>query len=226
MLIETYPGPDAAADAATEAIVRALAAPGPKKLVVTGGRTPGPVYDRLSGVELDWERVTVTLSDERFVPTDSPESNERLVRERLLRNAAAGAAFVPLKGPGPAPEDDAAAAEPRIRALTPFDAVLLGMGEDGHVGSLFPGAPGLAAALDPDGEHWITACAQAGLAPYVPRISLTVRALEDARLIVLFVSGRPKRDLLDRVKADPAFAPPVAALLRRATSAARIIWWD
>jgi 6-phosphogluconolactonase len=226
MKIETFPGPDAAADAAAEAIVGRLAPPGRRRLVVTGGRTPGPVYDRLAKVDLDWSRITVTLSDERFVDPTSSDSNERLVRERLLQGHAAEAAFEPLKGAGPTPEDDAAAAEPRMRALTPFDAVLLGMGEDGHIGSLFPGAPALGAALDADGEFWVTSVTRAGLPPHVPRISLTLRALADARLVVVFVSGRPKRDLLDRIAAEPAFAPPVAALLRRATGPTRIIWWE
>ena len=99
------------------------------------------------------------------------------------------------------------------------------MGDDGHVCSLFPGAPGLAAALDPDGEHWVTGVAQARLEPYVPRISLTIRALVDARLIVVFASGQAKRDLLDRVAAEPGFAPPIAAVIRRAAAPTRIIWW-
>jgi 6-phosphogluconolactonase len=226
MLVEAFPGPDTAADAATEAIVRALAGTEPRRLVLTGGRTPGPVYDRLAQIDLDWTRVTGVLSDERFVDSHAPDSNERLIRERLLRGKAAAMRFVPLKGAGPTCDDDAAAAEPKVRALTPFDAVLLGMGEDGHICSLFPGAAGLAAALDPDGEHWVTGVAQAGLEPYLPRISLTVRALVDAKLIVLFASGRPKRALLDRVASEAAFAPPVAALLRRAAGPIRIIWWE
>ena len=224
-MIETYPGSDAAAAAAAEAIVARLAPPGPKRLVVTGGRTPGPVYDLLSRVDLDWSRVAVTLSDERFVDDAAPQSNARLVRERLLQGPAARAAFTPLKGPGPTLDDDVAAAEPKIRALTPFDAALLGMGEDGHIASLFPGMPETHAALDPDGAYWVTAVAQAGLEPYVSRISLTVRALRDAGVILLFVSGRAKRELLERVAAEPGFAPPVAALIRQAASPVRILWW-
>ena len=223
-MIETFATAALAADAATAALVAQLAPPGPKRLVVTGGSSPGAVYDRLAAADLDWSRVTVTLSDERFVEADAPESNERLVRERLLRSRAASAHFVSLKGAGPTPEADALAAEPAIQALRPFDAVLVGMGEDGHIASLFPDTPGLAAALDPVGGPAVIVVARAGLAPYVPRISLTLAALVDSRMVLLLVSGEAKRALIDRVTADPTFAPPVAALLRQGKTPVRVIW--
>src|SRR5580698_2206947 len=115
MSFETFPTAEAAAEAAVDAIISQLTPPGPKRLMVTGGRGPGPVYDRLAQTDLDWSRVTVTLSDERFVGADAPESNERLVRERLLQGYAAAATFVPLKGAGPNPAADAAAVEAAIR---------------------------------------------------------------------------------------------------------------
>src|SRR5579863_5223186 len=153
MNIETFPTAEAAGQAAADAIIARLAPPGAKRLMVTGGRGPGPVYDRLAAVDLDWSRVALTLSDDRFVPPSSPDSNERLVRERLLQGHAAAARFVPLKDAGPTPHDDAVRAEPAIRSLLPFDVSLLGMGDDGHIASLFPGAPGLSAELDVEGER-------------------------------------------------------------------------
>jgi 6-phosphogluconolactonase len=224
MRLEEFRTADLAADAAAEAIASQLAPPGPKRLVVTGGSSPGPVYDRLATTDLDWSRVTITLSDDRFVDPTSPDSNERLVRERLLRGRAAGAHFVPLKGRGPAPRVDAARAEPAVRALLPFDAVLLGMGEDGHIASLFPGARGLEEALDPTGGPLVIGVAKAGLAPYVPRISLTAAALFDAGQAVVLTSGEAKRALLERVATDPGFAPPVAALLRQTRTPVRVLW--
>ncbi len=129
-----------------------------------------------------------------------------------------------LKGRGPTPEDDAAAVEPAIRALVPFDATLLGMGEDGHIASLFASLPDLAAALDPDGARFAIGVEVPGLAPYLPRISLTGRALFASRMIVLLTGGEQKRALLDRVASDPAFSPPVAALIRQTRSPVRPIW--
>src|SRR5690606_15928511 len=151
-MIEVFPNGEAAAQAAAAAIASALAgglqARGKAGFVATGGRSPGPVYDLLRDADLDWSRVSVTLSDERFVAPSSPDSNERLVRERLLAGRAVRAAFVPLWSKAPTPAACALAAEPRVAAIAPFDAVLLGMGDDGHFASLFPGSPALAEGLD------------------------------------------------------------------------------
>lgn len=221
---EIFPDRDALADACAEAITGALPASGPASLVVTGGSTPGAAYDRLARSELDWSRVAVTLSDDRWVDAADPDSNERLVRQRLLTGHAAAACLIPLKGDGGAPDADAIAAEPRIAALAPFAAVLLGMGDDGHIASLFPTDPDLTARLDPDGPRWVVGVAQAGLAPYVPRISLTAHALLQSRLVIVLVTGEAKRGLLERVAADPAYHPPVAAILRQDRVPVRILW--
>jgi 6-phosphogluconolactonase len=141
-MIETFASADALADAATTAIEAALEgaldARGRASLVATGGRSPGPVYDRLSRADLDWAHVAVTLSDERQVDADSPNSNGRLLRERLFVGRAAAAQYLPLTD----------YAERVLRKLLPFDAVMLGMGEDGHIASLIPGSPVMAHAMD------------------------------------------------------------------------------
>ncbi len=223
-MLEAFASLDAAAEAAAHAIAAQLRPPGPRRMVATGGRTPGPVYDRLAKVDLDWSRVTVTLSDERFVDPSSHDSNERLVRDRLLKDHAAGAQFAPLKGKGAGPMVDAAAAEPRIRALLPFDVVMLGMGEDGHVGSMFPGMQDLAAALNPAGRRLVIGVAKAPDPPQLPRISLTAAAMLDSRLIVIFATGAEKRTVIERVAAEPAYSPPVATLLRQTGTPVRAIW--
>jgi 6-phosphogluconolactonase len=222
--IEAFANADEAAHAAADAIVAQLRPRGPKRLLVTGGRGPGPVFDRLAKTDLDWTRVTVTLSDDRFVGADSPDSNERLARRRLLQDHAAGARFVALKGAGPTPADDAAAVEPKIAELLPFDAAILGMGDDGHIASLFPNMEGIAEALDPASETLAIGVTHAGMPPYLPRISLTARALFDAALIVLLVGGDGKKALIERVLTDPSFSPPVSALLRQTQSPVRILW--
>jgi 6-phosphogluconolactonase len=125
---------------------------------------------------------------------------------------------------GPTPEADALAVEPALRAPAPWSAVMLGMGEDGHIASLFPGDPDLASWLDPDGERLCVGVPVAGLEPFVPRISLTVRALLDTRLVMLLINGQAKRALIERVGAEPAYAPPVAAILRQGRAPVRVLW--
>jgi 6-phosphogluconolactonase len=222
--IEAFADKEAVADAAAKALFGALRDSDRPSLVATGGTTPGPTYDRLAKADLDWRRVTVTLTDERFIDPTSPDSNERLIRERLLVGAAAGARFLPLRTGHPTVIEDAEVADKALRALEFFDAVLLGMGEDGHVASLFPGAPGLAEALDPAGEAFCVGVAMAGEKPLVPRISLTARALLDCGLVVLLTTGLEKRAVIERVAADPAFTPPVAAILRQTQTPVRILW--
>lgn len=205
-------------------IGRALRAPGARSFVATGGASPGPTYDRLAARDLDWGRITVTLSDDRWVGATSPESNEKLVRHRLLVGRAAEARFLALKGRGASPEEGAAAAEAGLRPLLPFAAVLLGMGPDGHIASLFPGAPDLAEVLAPDGERLCVGVAKAGQPPFLPRISLTVAALLQSRLIVLLIGGEAKRALVERVGVDGGYTPPVAAILHQERSAVRVLW--
>ena len=220
--IETFASRDALADAAADALVAPLARGG--LVVVAGGSTPAPAYDRLSRRDLDWSAVTVTLTDERFVDPASDDSNGKMVRAQLLKDRAAAAAFLPLRQGGETPDDDANGAEAELSLLLPAAAVLLGMGADGHVASLFPGAPALAAGLDLDGERLCLGIAHGGLAPFVPRITLTARALTSTRLLILLISGDDKRALIERIGADDTYAPPVATFLRQDRCPVRVLW--
>lgn len=217
-MIETFPNLAAAADAAAFGIGRqlseALKTHGRASLVATGGRSPGPVFDRLRQVPgVDWARVVVTLSDERCVPQDDPASNARTVRERLLTGEAARAHFLPLW-----PEPDPAA----LRAIAPFDAVMLGMGEDGHVASLIPGDPGLAAAMDLSSER-LTVSVPAGLGkPPLARVSLTLSALLRSRAIFLLIAGEAKREVVARAQAGADL--PVRALVSQTRVPVRVLW--
>jgi 6-phosphogluconolactonase len=222
--IETFASRDALADAAADAVAQCLTAPESRLFVAAGGSTPGPVYDRLARRDLAWERLTVTLTDERWVDPASQESNEALVRARLLVGEAARAGFLPLKRSGASPAADAAAADAALRQALPAAVVLLGMGEDGHMASLFPGAPELAAGLDLGGASLAIAVEKAGLEPYVPRISLTLRALTDTALVIVLIAGEAKRGVVERIAADPAYAPPVAAILRQSRAPVRVLW--
>jgi 6-phosphogluconolactonase len=202
-----------AAAAVADLLGEAIAARGRASLVATGGRSPGEVYDALARLALAWDRVTVTLSDERCVDPAAPEANARLVRERLLVGKAAAARFLPLW-----PDPD----EAELGTLLPFDAVLLGMGEDGHIASLIPGDPGLAAALDPAGARLVVPV-PAGLgSPPLPRVSLTVAALTNARAIFLLVAGEAKRAVVERAAGCEDL--PVRRILAQDRVPVRVLW--
>lgn len=222
-MLETFSSPEALAREATDAILAALAsgiaARGTASLVGTGGRSPAPVYDLLSASPAAWDKVTVTLSDDRFVPPDDPSSNERLVRERLLVGRAAAARFVPLNSPAADPQSAAELAEADVRALAPFDVVMLGMGEDGHVASLIPGSPVLGAGMDPAGDAVLIGVPAGVGSPPVARVSMTMPALLTARLTLVLIAGDTKRAVIEDGR-----GLPVHALLEQAKAPVRILW--
>lgn len=185
-------------------LTTAVAAKGTALLAVSGGTTPKLLFRHLSRAALPWEKVTVTLVDERAVPETSERSNSRLVRENLLVGEAARATFVPLYGN-----------ELNAALLGPFDAVILGMGNDGHTASFFPGGDKLDAALDPRNTARILPInAQAA---GEPRLTFSLAALLESAFIALHIEGKDKRMTLERAVQDgPVEDMPVRAVLRSA----------
>lgn len=180
-------------------------------LAVPGGTTPGPAFDVLSGVTLDWDRVDVLLTDERWVPEDSPRSNARLLRERLLVGKAAAAHFIPYFTGGAAPDVELADKAAEVRALGPLTFVLLGMGADMHTASLFPGAAELPKALADDAPDLVAITAPGA---DEPRVTLSANALNGAMQKHLVILGTEKRESLENAVAigDPLRAPVAAVL--------------
>ncbi|MEO0466729.1 MAG: 6-phosphogluconolactonase [Pseudomonadota bacterium] len=186
----------------TGALAQQLASNGSASLLLSGGSSPGPVFDRLSTTDIDWANVSVGLVDERWVPEEDPRSNAALVRKSLLQGKAASAAFTPMYTTA---SGTLAEAAPGVdAAYVPLcdgaPVVLLGMGPDGHTASWFPGASGLDAAMDPDGDVFVSAidatgAAVAGDMPH--RMTITARTLLGAGLIVLYITGQEKRSVLD-----------------------------
>ncbi len=202
---------DIAAKVIGKALSDAIAADGTASLVATGGRSPGPIYDRLSVSNLDWSRISVTLSDDRCVSEDHPDSNAGLVRSRLLPGAYAQVRFLPLW-----PMPDLA----ELQALMPFDLVMLGMGEDGHIASLIPGDPGLETSLT---TADLLRDVPAGLGkPPLARITLTLTAILSARAIFLLIAGEAKREVVKRATAGEDL--PVGRLIAQAGDRLRIFW--
>jgi 6-phosphogluconolactonase len=191
-------------------------------LVVSGGTTPGPCFDHLSGEALDWSRVTVLPSDERWVPATDPDSNERLIRRRLLRGRAETGRVLSFFREGV----DAAQAPVHIEAdlqqvARPFSATLLGMGEDGHFASLFPDFAGLPEALDPGNTAACVMVRTAG-SPHL-RISLTLSALIHSVHTVLLIFGETKKTVFDAARAGGS-AYPIEAFLRESGKPLTVIW--
>ena len=172
----------------------AIAGRGHALLAVSGGRTPRHVLARLRELEVDWSRVIVTLTDERWVPEEHPDSNAGLVRRTLLQGAAAAAQFVPLYGGEDTPVAGQPACEQRLGALPlPCDAMYLGMGADGHIASLFPGDE----AVDTHGGLCVSVPEHSSR---VARMSLTASAILDARKLFLLFSGADKQRQYERAK--------------------------
>ena len=216
MAQHAFPGSDALArqlaNDVTAALERRLAADGAAGLVVSGGRTPAEFLRELGARELDWSSVFVTLADERCVAVDEHASNLRFVREVFAGAPAAAAALVAVDPTGAAAASRWSAA---LRKMPrPFAAVILGLGNDGHFASLFPGMPGLATALDLSSMTSVVE----GVAPVEPkaRLSLTLPTLLDTDLLVLHVAGDSKLATLRRAACGgSALEMPVRALLEQ-----------
>jgi len=163
-------------------------------LAVPGSTTPGPVFDNLCDARIDWSRVRVLLTDERWVPESSDRSNTRLIRERLLTGRAADAIYVPLYADAPTPEDKLAELENGLAPALPLSVVLLGMGADMHTASIFPGADQLGRALN--GDDSLVAMRAPG-APE-PRITLSAKVLKQAMNRHILIVGDEKRAALEK----------------------------
>ena len=183
-------------------------------LSVPGGTTPGPIFDTLSGVDLDWANVAVVLNDERWVPEDNERSNTRLLRQRLLRGRAAQARLIPLYAPADTPEDMLPALMDGLRPHLPISVLLLGMGADMHTASLFPGADRLDEALSSHAPLLLPMRADAA---GEPRVTLTAPVLRGAFHIHILITGADKRAALDRAQHLPPHEAPVRAILDLAT---------
>jgi len=193
-------------------------------LVVSGGRTPVALFQSLSQQPLDWSRVQITLADERWVPADHADANERMVRQHLLQNRAAAARFVSLLNSAVTPHEGQVDVEQRLQVLPELiDLGILGMGEDGHTASFFPHAEELAQALAPEPPAWCAAVTPPQ-APW-PRMTLTLPRLLASRELVLHLYGEFKLPVLQAALSEGTLeAMPVRALLRQSKTPVSI-WW-
>ena len=177
-------------------------------LVVPGGSTPRHYLPALAKCKLPWDRITVTLSDERWVDTSDDQSNEKLIKQHLLSHLPANTSFVGLKTTHDSPFDAIETLHRRLDSLPlPVSLTVLGLGEDGHIASLFPG-------MNPDSlpVHHCIAVAPP-IAPSL-RVSLSLEMLANSEQIVLVVTDERKQRLLDRITEKPDPELPVVWLLQ------------
>lgn len=201
----------------------AIARRGAARLAVSGGTTPRAFLTELSKQTLDWAHVTVVPVDDRWVAPDHPRSNERLLRETLFQGAAAQATLLPLRRPTATPE---AALLPVLTQVAnealPLDVVVLGMGDDGHVASLFPDLVRRDIGLQPRGRAPVLAIRTASQPE--PRMTLTLSAIFTAPSLYLHIEGAKKREVLDNAARDPRSTLPIRSVLSGAPAAPMLYW--
>jgi 6-phosphogluconolactonase len=202
----------------------AIAARGKASLVVSGGRTPAVMFAVLGQYELAWNKVWITLTDERWVDAHHADSNEAMLHRTLLQQHAAAAHLVPLKNAATTAKEGEAESGKNINAMPrPFDVVVLGMGDDGHFASLFPQAPQLSHGLDLANKNFCIAVDPI-TAPHA-RMSLTLATLLASRRIVIQLLGEGKWQVYQRaLQAGEATELPIRAVLNQTKTAVEVYW--
>jgi 6-phosphogluconolactonase len=210
--VNSYADPQALAEGLADAVElqlrTAIAARGWASLAVSGGSTPARFFAVLFARDLPWDRVRITLVDDRDLPMDHPRSNAGLLQRSLEGRPARAARFVPLVGPSGGPAAGVVAALGGA-----LDVVVLGMGTDGHTASWFPNGDRLAEALDPSAAPALLAMVAPG-APE-PRVTLNLAALRQSGAWFLHIEGADKHEALRRaLEPGPSVDQPVRAALR------------
>lgn len=209
-----------------EVLRAAISERGKAVLVLSGGSTPLQFFQDLSKKDLPWDKVTVTLADERWVPVDHEDSNERLVRNLLLTNKAAAAAFLSLKNDHEKAKEGEAELEEQLHKLGRFDLVILGMGGDGHTASLFPKASVLAQAVAMDSGKSCMAVDPV-TAPH-QRMTMTLPRLLNSEQIYIHIAGAEKKAVLEEAARRQTFAEknelPISFVLQQTQTPVSIYW--
>lgn len=188
---------------------------GRASLIVSGGSTPKPLFEKLRMIDIEWDKVHVGLCDERWVDATHDDSNEKLVKTHLLQDHASKARFISMFVDGLKTEDAELTCKELVKAqLLPFSALILGMGGDAHTASLFPNSAKLEAGFDLDSDALCIAI-EPGTAPHM-RMSLTRAAILSAENLYLHFEGESKRSVYEAaMNGDDMYAMPIRSILHQ-----------
>jgi len=199
-----------------ERLTAAIKARGAASLMVSGGSSPKPLFAALAEIDLPWDKVTVSLVDERWVEPGQPGSNETFIMDNFLTGKAAIAQFISLKSAHETVEQGLPEIEARFAAVSgPFDICVMGMGTDSHTASWFPNSIGRAEAMAENNSArfaYVDARGCGGAGEFPDRITLTLSAVMDARDIILFIPGTAKAKVFDAAQMGDEINAPVGAL--------------
>lgn len=193
--------------------------------VVSGGRTPIGFFQQLAKQDIAWDRVSITLADERWVDASHSDSNERLVRENLLIHRATDASFISLKNKAISAQEGQKELATRLKQVGKFSAVVLGMGNDGHTASLFPGMTNLVTGLDMESGLDCLATSP-DTAPH-ERITLTLPRLLRSTIMFLHLTGTSKLQMLEEVlEGRDIYEFPIRSVLQQKVTDLEIFYCD
>ena len=219
------------ADIITAALGHALDQRGAALWLGSGGTTPKPVYQHLSFAELDWSRIKLVQVDERFVPVDDAQSNTRMMSEALAPVLGSGKMeLVSLVQDISDQNACAALAEEKLKALGDggapmFDIALMGMGPDAHYASIFPNHPLNAYVYDTNALVLPVKAKHDGSEPVLPRLTLSVPAINRCRRILFYITGKAKLDVLKEMSLiNDAQASPIGAFLSQCPVPVDFVW--
>ncbi|WP_284360900.1 6-phosphogluconolactonase [Candidatus Phycosocius spiralis] len=184
------------------------------RIALSGGSSPEPAYRLFAGMDLDWSHVDIALVDDRWVELSDPGSNQAM----LLRafEAATGVTIFGMKRATKTARESEGMLDPPYASLRPFDAVVLGMGPDGHSASWFPKSPDLQRCLDPKAQATVLgvdASPAPIAAPYFDRMTITLPVVAEAHLVMLLIFGAEKKQILTRALHAPIAIAPIRAAI-------------